>query len=147
MTTNESQCLRSHSKRDYIIRGVILSGNIERITAPWGEKLQANVNCWEIVKIARKNCGIVATTNIPKGTIIAMYGGVIFDQKKEKQAVTVYSMDMKDSGETLAINAYKWNILPKFARAALANELDAACHPNQHFYWMNPYVIVQSECM
>ena len=54
-------------------------GNIDR--APWGDMLKSNVDCWEIVKIDGKNRGIVTTKmkNISKGTISAMYGGVIFD--------------------------------------------------------------------
>jgi hypothetical protein len=56
-----------------------LSGNITSITALWGDMLTSNVDLWEIVKIERKDRGIVATKNISKGTIIAMYGGVMFD--------------------------------------------------------------------
>ena len=87
MTTN-GRCLRSNSKKDYGIQGVILSGDITSITATWGAKLQVNVDFWTIVKIAGKNRGIVATRNLPKGTIIAMYGGVIFDRKEDKHALT-----------------------------------------------------------
>ncbi len=81
MSTDGSPCLRSHSKRDYGIQGVIWLGNIDRITAPWGDMLKSNADCWESVKIDGKNRGIVTTKmkNISKGTISAMYGGVIFD--------------------------------------------------------------------
>jgi hypothetical protein len=51
-----------------------------------------------------KNRGIVATWNLHKGTIIAMYGGVIFDRREDKHTVTSYSLDMKESGKTLAID-------------------------------------------
>ncbi len=138
MTTN-GWCIRSNSKRDYGIRGVILLGDIANITPPWGAKLQVNVDSWTIVKIAGKNRGIVATRNLPKGTIIDMYGGVIFDRKEDKHMVTSYSLDMKDSGKTLAIDGYKCNLLPKFARASLANEPDDPGLPNSHVAWMIPY--------
>jgi hypothetical protein len=115
MITN-GRCLHSQSKRDYGIRGLILSGDISSITATWGAQLQVNVDSWKIVKIAGKNHGIVATRNLPKGTIIAMYGGVIFDRNEDKRVVTSHSLDMKDSGKTLAIDGYKCNLLPKFAQ-------------------------------
>ena len=79
MPTDASRCLRSHSKFDYGIQGVILSGNITSITAPWSNMLTSNVDLWEIVTIEGKGHGIVATEDLSKGTIIAMYGGVIFD--------------------------------------------------------------------
>jgi hypothetical protein len=41
--------------------------------------LPSNVDLWEIVTIEGKGHGIVATEDLSKGTIIAMYGGVIFD--------------------------------------------------------------------
>ena len=131
MTTN-GRCLHSNSQKDYGIQGVILSGDITSITATWGAKLQVNVDSWTIVKIAGKNRGIVATRNLPKGTIIDMYGGVIFDRKEDKHAVTSHSLDMKDSGKTLAIDGYKCNMLPKFAQASLANEPDATGLQNSH---------------
>ena len=64
------------------------------------------MDLWENVKISEKDRGIVTTKNISKGTIIAMYGRVIFDQKKEIPEVMGHSLDMKDSGKTLAINDY-----------------------------------------
>ncbi len=79
MPTDASRCLRSHSKFDYGIRGVILSGNITSITAPWSNMLTSNVDLWEIVTIEGKGHGIVATKDLSKSTIIAMYGGVIYD--------------------------------------------------------------------
>jgi hypothetical protein len=130
MTTN-GRCLRRYSKKDYGIQGVIFSGDITSITATWGPKLQVNVDSWTIVKIAGKNRGIVASRNLPKGTIIA--NGV------DKHAVTSHSLDMKDSGKTLAIDGYKCNMLPKFARASLANELDVHGWPSSHVAWMIPY--------
>ncbi len=39
--------------------------------------LTSNVDLWEIVTIEGKGRGIVATADILKGTIIAIYGGVI----------------------------------------------------------------------
>ena len=77
MPTDGSRCLRSHFKFDYGIQGVILSGNITSITAPWSDMLTSNVDLWEIVTIEGKGRGIVTTVNISKRTIIAMYGGVI----------------------------------------------------------------------
>jgi hypothetical protein len=68
-----------------------------------------------------------------------MYGGVIFDRKEDKHAVTSHSLDMKDSGKTLAIDGYKCNLLPKFAQASLTNELDVHSWPNSHAAWMIPY--------
>jgi hypothetical protein len=114
-------------------------GDIASITAPWGAQLQVNVDSWKIVKIAGQNSGIVATGNLPKGTIIAVNGGVIFDRKEDKQAVTSHSLDMKDSGKTLAIDGFKCNLLPKFAHASLANEPDVAGLQNSHIAWMIPY--------
>ena len=131
MTIN-GRCLCSNSKRDYDFRGVVFSGDIASITSPWGAQLQVNVDSWTIVKIAGKNRGIVATRNLPKGTIIAMYGGFIFDRKEDKQAVTSHSLDTQDSGKTLAINGYKCNLLAEFARASLANEPDATGLQNSH---------------
>ena len=84
--------------------------------ATWGAQLQVNVDSWKVVKIAGKNHGIVATRNLPKGTIIAMYGGVIFDRNEDKWVVASHSLNMKDSGKTLAIDGYKCNLLPKFAQ-------------------------------
>jgi hypothetical protein len=101
-----SRCLRSHSKLDYGIQGVILSGNITSITAPWSNMLTSNVDLWGIVTIEGKGRGIVATKDLSKGTIIAMYGGLIFDQKNENPEELGYSLDMKDSGKTLTINGY-----------------------------------------
>jgi hypothetical protein len=46
---------------------------------------------------------------------------------------------MKDSGKTLAIDGYKCNMLPKFARVSLANEPDVHHWPNSHVAWMIPY--------
>jgi hypothetical protein len=122
MPTDASRCLRSHSKFDYRIQGVILSGNITCITAPWSDMLTSNVDLWEIVTIEGKGRGIVATEDLSKGTIIAMYGGVIFDQKNEILEALGYSLDTKDSGKTLTINGYHWYNLPKFTQATLANE-------------------------
>ena len=63
-----------------------------------------------------------------------MYGGAIINRKKEKPAVTRHSMDMKDSGKTLAtINQNQWVNLPNFDRTALANEPDADGLQNAHF--------------
>jgi hypothetical protein len=138
MATN-GRCLRRNSRRDYGIQGVILSGDIASITTPWGAKLQVNVDSWTIVKIAGKNRGIVATRNLPKGTIIAMYCGFIFERKEDKHAVTSHSLEMKDSGKSLAIDGYKYSMLPKFARASLANEPDVHGWPNSHVAWMIPY--------
>ncbi len=56
-----------------------MSGNISSITAPWGEMLMSNLDLWKIVTIEGKGRGIVALEDLSKGTIIAMYGGVIFD--------------------------------------------------------------------
>ncbi len=99
----------------------------------------SNVELWEIVTIEGKGRGIVSTEDLPKGTIIAMYGGVIFDRKNEILEALGYSLDMKDSGKTLTINGYHWYNLPKFAQAALANEPIANAFPNAHITWMNPY--------
>ncbi len=115
MPTDASRCLRSHSKIDNGIQGFILSGNITSITAPWSDMFTSNVDLWEIVTIEGKGQGIVATANISKGTIIAMYGGVIFDRKKEIPEALGHSLDMKESGKTLTINGYHWYNLPKFA--------------------------------
>ncbi len=49
------------------------------MTATWAKELVENVNCWKIVNIKQKNRGIVAAMNLKQGTIIAMYGGTIFD--------------------------------------------------------------------
>jgi hypothetical protein len=99
MPTDVSQCLRSHSKFDYGIQGVLLSGNITSITAPWSDLLTFNVDLWEIVTIEGKGRGIVALEDPSKGTIIAMYGGVIFDRKNEIPEALGYSLDTKDSGK------------------------------------------------
>ncbi len=139
MPINVSQCLRSHHKFDYGIQGDILLGNTSSITAPWREMLTSNLELWEIVTIEGKGCGIVALEDISKGTIIAMYVGVIFDRKNEIPVALSYSLDMKDSGKTLAINGYQWYNLPKFDRAALANEPNVNAFPNAHIVWMNPY--------
>ena len=101
--------------------------------------LTSNVDLWKIVPIEGKGRGIIATANISKGTIIVMYGGVIFDQKKEIPEAMGHSVDMKDSGKTLAINGYHWYSLPQFAPAALANEPNVNAFPNVHIAWMNPY--------
>jgi hypothetical protein len=130
MPTNVSQYLRSHPKFDYGIQGDILSGNISSITAPWCEMLTSNMDFWEIVTIEGKGRGIVAPEDLSKGTIIAMYGGVIFDQKNEIPEALGYLLDMKDSGKTLAINGYQWYNLPKFAQDALANEPNIDAFPN-----------------
>ena len=45
-----------------------------------------------------------------------MYGGVIFDRNEDKWVVASHSLNMKDSGKTLAIDGYKCNLLPKFAQ-------------------------------
>jgi hypothetical protein len=79
MPTDASRCLHSHSKFDYVIQGVILSRNITSITAPWSNMLMSNVDLWKIVTIEGEGRDIVATKDLSKGTIIAMYGGVIFD--------------------------------------------------------------------
>ena len=68
-----------------------------------------------------------------------MYGGVIFDKKKEITEAMGHSLDMKDSGKTLRINSYHWYNFPKFAQAALANEPNVNALPNAHIAWMNPY--------
>ncbi len=85
------------------------------------------------------NVDLKEIVTIEEGTIIAMYGGVIFDQKNEILEALGYSLDMKDSGKTLAINGYHWYNLPKFARATLANEPNVNAFPNAHIAWMNPY--------
>ena len=103
------------------------------------DMLTSNVDLWEIVTIEGKGSGIVAMANISKWTIIARYGGVIFDQKKEITEAMGHSLDMKDSGKTLAINGHHWYNLPKFAWAALANEPNVNALPNAHIAWMNPY--------
>ena len=79
MPTDGNKCLHSHSKFNYGIQGDILSENITSITAPWSDMLMSNVDLWEIVTIEGKSRGIVPTADVSKGTIIAMYGGVIFD--------------------------------------------------------------------
>ena len=123
----------------YGIQGDILLGNISSITAPWREMLTSNLELWEIEAIKGKGRGIVALGDISKGTIIAMYGGVIFDRKNEIPVALSYSLDMKDSGKTLAIDAYQWYNLPKYARAAVANEPNVDAFPNANIVWMNPY--------
>jgi hypothetical protein len=101
--------------------------------------LTSNSELWEIEAIEGKGHGIVASRDISKGTIIAMYGGVIFNRKNEIPVALSYSLDMKDSRKTLTINGYQWYTLPKFARAALANEPNVDVFPNAHIVWMNPY--------
>jgi hypothetical protein len=101
--------------------------------------LMSNVDLWEIVTIEGKSRGIVATADVSKGTIIAMYGGVIFDWKKEIPEAMGHSLDMKDSGKTPTISGHHWYNLPKFAWAALANEPNLNALPNAHIAWMNPY--------
>ncbi len=68
--------------------------------------LMSNVDLWKIVTIEGEGRDIVATKDLSKGTIIAMYGGVIFDWKNEIPEALDYSLDMKDSGKTLTINGY-----------------------------------------
>ncbi len=68
MPTDASRCLHSHSKFDYGFQGVILTGNITSITAPWSNMLTSNVDLWEIVTSEGMGCGIVATEDLSKGT-------------------------------------------------------------------------------
>ena len=57
--------------------------------------LTSNLDLWEIVLIEGKGRGIVALEDLSKGTIIAMYGGIIFDRKNEIPVALGYSLDMK----------------------------------------------------
>ena len=63
---------------DYGLQQVILHGNIiGLVTASWAAEIQDNVALWDIKAIPGKGRGIVAKKHVPKGTMIAIYGGHI----------------------------------------------------------------------
>ena len=75
---------RSTYKRcNYGLQQVILHGSIVgHVTNSWVDAIQDNVAWWEIQVITGKGRGIVTNMNVPKGTLMAMYGGDIIDMNK-----------------------------------------------------------------
>ncbi len=122
---------------DYGLQQVILHGNIVgHVTASWAAEIQDNVALWDIKAIPGKGHAIVANMHVPKGTLIAMYGGDIIDMNKVPEGGGSHVLSMKDSRKTLVIDGYKCNKLPKFSQAALANEPDHGC-PNTKIVWLS----------
>ncbi len=71
---------------DYCLQQVILHGNIVgNVTASWAEQIQDNVALWEIKVIPGKGSAIVANKHVPKGTMIAIYGGNILHTNKVQE--------------------------------------------------------------
>ena len=122
---------------DYGLQQVILHGNIVgNVTASWAEPIQDNVALWEIKVIPGKGRATVANKHVPKGTMIAIYGGDILDTNKVQEGGGSHVWQMKDSGNTLVIDGFDCEKLPKFAQAALANEPDNCC-PNAKIVWLS----------
>jgi hypothetical protein len=122
---------------DYGLQQVILHGNIiGHVTTSWVDEIQENVALWEIKVIPGKGNGIVANMHVPKGKLIAMYGGDILDMNKVPEGGDSHVWQMKDSGKTLVIDGFDCEKLPKFAQAALANEPDDCC-PNAVIVWLS----------
>jgi hypothetical protein len=106
------------------------------VTASWAEAIQDNVSFWKIKVIQGKGRGIVANMHVPKGTLIAMYGGDILDMNKVPEGGGSHVWQMKESGKTLVIDGYNCKKLPRFAQAALANEPNLGC-PNAKIVWLS----------
>ena len=79
---------------------------------------------------------IVANKHVPKGTMIAIYGGHILHTNKVQEGGGSHVWQMKDSGKTLVIDGYKGEKLPKIPQGALANEPDHGC-PNVKIVWLS----------
>jgi hypothetical protein len=115
---------------DYGLQQVILHGNIVgHVTNSWAEQIQENVALWEIKVIPGKGRAFVANKHVPKGTMIAIYGGNILHTIKVQKGGGSHVWQMKNSGKILVIDDFDCEKLPKFAQAALANEPDNCC-PN-----------------
>ena len=122
---------------DYGLQQVILHGNIVgHVTASWAAAIQDNVALWDIKAILGKGRGIFANMHVPKGTMIAIYGGNILYTNKVQEGGGSHVWQMKDSGKTLVIDGFDCEKLPKFAQAALANEPDNCC-PNAKIVWLS----------
>jgi hypothetical protein len=122
---------------DYGLQQVILHGNIVgHVTTSWAAEILHNVSFWEIKVIPGKGRGFVTNMHVPKGTLIAMYGGDILDMNKLPEGGGSHALSMKDSGKTLVIDGYNCKKLPKFAQAALANEPNLGC-PNAMIVWLS----------
>ena len=102
---------------NYGLQQVILHGNIVgHVTTSWVDAIQDNVALWEIQVITGKGRGIVTNMHVPKGTIIAMYGGDIIDMNKIPEVGGFHVWKMKESGKTLVIDGYNCKKLPKIAQ-------------------------------
>ena len=122
---------------DYGLQQVILHGDIiGLVTASWAAEIQDNVALWDIKAIPGKGRGIVAKKHVPKGTMIAIYGGHILYTNEVQEGGGSHVWQMKDSGKTLVIDGFDCEKLPKFAQAALANEPDNCC-PNAKIVWLS----------
>jgi hypothetical protein len=122
---------------DYGLQQVILHGNIVgHVTTSWVDSIQEYVALWEIKVVPGKGHGIVANMHVPKGTMIAIYGGNILYTNKVQEGIGSHVWQMKDSGKTLVIDGFDCEKLPKFAQAALANEPDNCC-PNAKIVWLS----------
>ena len=122
---------------NYGLQQDILHGNIfGLVTASWAAEIQENVALWDIKAIPGKGRGIVAKKHVPKGTMIAIYGGNILHTNKVQEGGGSHVWQMKDSGKTLVIDGFDCEKLPKFAQAALANEPDNCC-PNAKIVWLS----------
>ena len=122
---------------DYGLQQVILHGNIVgHVTNLWAEQIQDNVALWEIKVILGKGHEIVANKHVPKGTMIAIYGGDILDTNKVQEGGGSHVWQMKNSEKTLVIDGFNCKKFPKCAQASLANEPDNCC-TNAKIVWLS----------
>ena len=132
--SSKSSALRSPQRGadtcDYGLQQVILHDNIVgHVITSWAEQIQDNVALLVIKVIPGMGGAIVANKHVPKGTMIAIYGGNILHTIKVQKGGGSHVWQMKNSGKILVIDDFDCEKLPKFAQAALANEPDNCC-PN-----------------
>ena len=81
MSACRSRWLHKYYTSEYGIHTLILKGDMEYITASWGNQLKTNIDSWEILKIDGEGQGVGATQNLHKGMHIAIFEDVIIDQQ------------------------------------------------------------------
>ena len=113
----------------------ILCGDLEGIKATWKKKLEDNLFKWKVRDYGKKKgWGLEATTDLPKDSYIAIYGGTIF-ATNDPPRVQTHVLHFEGTRMEFAINGYNARDLTKIAQGALAN--DGRNASNSRVVWVN----------
>jgi hypothetical protein len=115
----------------------ILEGDFREVDARWLSVMHATLPLWHVTVVGDRGRGVVALRPIPKGAIIAVYGGRIFDVAQPPRTLT-HALHVKQMYKLFAIDGY-WmrdDREQQCLRGAMANTTTNGT-PNAKIVWRN----------